>query len=520
MKNKEKRSKSTKHHESPEKNICKGLTFQDCELAILRMAVDNAEEKIAKRIVNSEEIKKMIVIVEDFIKVKNLICYGGTAINNILPLEDQFYNKDVEIPDYDFFTPDALSDAKELADLYYKNGYTDVEAKSGQHHGTYKVFVNFIPVADLTQLPKEIYAALKKDSVRVSGILYAPPNFLRMSMYLELSRPAGDISRWEKVLKRLALLNKNYPVTSINCNDMDFQREMEDKTNEDEIYENVKNTLVNQGVVFFGGYAISLYSQYMPKHLQKKLEKIADFDVISHEPKTTAEIIVERLKDIGVTKTKIIYHNPIGEIIPEHYEVRIENDTVAFIYKPIACHSYNIIKIHGQKVKIATIDTMLSFYLSFLYTNRDYYNEFSERILCMSKFLFDVQQKNRLQQKGLLKRFSIICYGHQDSIEEMRAQKAKKFKELQAKKGTRDYEEWFLNYKPETMKNKIEGTDKSKNIKKNVMTKKTKKTKQTKMKTTSNKNKTQKQKGNKKPKTKSKKGFNFGFNLKNDPYNK
>jgi hypothetical protein len=476
MKNNAKRNKSTKRHESPTKNICKGLTFQDCELAILRIAVDNAEEKLAKRVVNSEEIKKMIVIVEDFIKVKNLICYGGTAINNILPLEDQFYNKDVEIPDYDFFTPDALSDAKELADLYYKNGYTDVEAKSGQHHGTYKVFVNFIPVADLTQIPKEIYAAIKKESIRVSGILYAPPNFLRMSMYLELSRPAGDISRWEKVLKRLALLNKNYPLTSINCNDMDFQREMVDKTNEDEIYENVKNTLVNQGVVFFGGYAISLYSQYMPKNLQKKLEKIADFDVISHEPKRTAEIIVERLKDVGINKAKILYHAPIGEIIPEHYEVRIENDTVAFIYKPIACHSYNILKIHGQKVKIATIDTMLSFYLSFLYTNRDYYNEFSERILCMSKFLFDVQQKNRLQQKGLLKRFSIICYGHQESIEEMRAQKAKKFKELQTKKGTRDYEEWFLNYKPETVKGKAkEPVNNDKNKEKKTVKSKTRK---------------------------------------------
>jgi len=505
---------NVKKIEHANKNICKGLTFQDCELAILRMAVDNAEEKLAKRIVNSDEIKKMIVIVENFIKIKNLICYGGTAINNILPLEDQFYNKDVEIPDYDFFTPDALNDAKELADLYYKHGYTDVEAKAGQHHGTYKVFVNFIPVADLTQLPKEIYTALKKESLRVSGILYAPPNFLRMSMYLELSRPAGDISRWEKVLKRLALLNKNYPLTTINCNKMDFQREMYDKTNEDEIYENVKNTLVNQGVVFFGGYAISLYSQYMPKHLQKQLEKIADFDVISHEPKTTAEIVVERLKDVGVAKTKIIYHKPIGEIIPEHYEVRIENDTVAFIYKPTACHSYNIIKIHGQNVKIATIDTMLSFYLSFLYTNRDYYNEFSERILCMSKFLFDVQQKNRLQQKGLLKRFSIVCYGHQESIEEMRAQKAKKFKELQTKKGTRDYEEWFLNYKPETMKNKIDGTEKNKNVKKNI-TKKIKTTK-TKKVTSSNKNKSQK---HKREKT-AKKLFNFGFNLKNDPYKK
>ena len=87
------------------KVICnKSMTFQDCELAILRMAVDKAEEKIAKRVANSEDVQKIIEIVETFIKSKDVICYGGTAINNILPADDQFYNKDVEIPDYDFFT--------------------------------------------------------------------------------------------------------------------------------------------------------------------------------------------------------------------------------------------------------------------------------------------------------------------------------------------------------------------------------------------------------------------------------
>ena len=78
-----------------QKNICKGLKFSDCELAILRMAVDKAEEKIGKRIVNSDDVQKIIDIVEEFLKLKNLICYGGTAINNILPEEDQFYNKDI-----------------------------------------------------------------------------------------------------------------------------------------------------------------------------------------------------------------------------------------------------------------------------------------------------------------------------------------------------------------------------------------------------------------------------------------
>jgi hypothetical protein len=435
-----------------EKNICKDLSFADCELAILRMAVDKAEEKMGKRITNSEEVQKIIDIVEEFIKRKKEICYGGTAINNILPEEDRFYNKNVEIPDYDFFSQTALEDAKELANIYYKKGFIDVEAKSGQHHGTYKVFVNYMAVADITQLPKEIFSALKKDAISVGGILYAPPNFLRMSMYLELSRPAGDISRWEKVLKRLTLLNKNYRITDIDCNHVEFQRKMENTADEYKIYETVKNTLINQGVVFFGGFANTLYSQYMPTNLRKKLENIADFDVLSNNPETTAEIIKERLDDNGIRNVKIIKQPAVGEIIPEHYEVKVGKDSILFIYKPIGCHSYNVLMMSGKKVKVATIDTMLSFYLAFLYANKPYYNQFIDRILCMSKFLFDVQQKNRLSQKGLLKRFSITCYGHQESIEEMKAEKALKYKELKQSKDKKLYEEWFLNYKPDDLK--------------------------------------------------------------------
>ncbi len=435
-----------------EKNVCKDLSFSDCELAILRMAVDKAEEKMGKRVVNSEDVQKIIDIVEEFIIKKKNICYGGTAINNILPEEDRFYNKEVEIPDYDFFSEDALSDAKELADIYYKKGFLDVEAKSGQHHGTYKVFVNYMAVADITFIPKEIFSVLKKDALSVGGILYAPPNFLRMSMYLELSRPAGDISRWEKVLKRLTLLNKNYPITDLNCNDINFQREMEHRENEDKIYETVKNTLVNQGVVFFGGFANALYSQYMPKNLRVKLENIADFDVLSNNPETTAEVVKERLDDIGIKDVKIIKQPAVGEIVPEHYELKVGKDSILFIYKPVGCHSYNILMMKGKKIKVATIDTMLSFYLAFLYANKPYYNQFIDRILCMSKFLFDVQQKNRLSQKGLLRRFSITCYGHQESVEEMKAEKAQKYKELKASKDKKLYEEWFLNYRPDDIK--------------------------------------------------------------------
>ena len=46
------------------KEICdKKMTFQDCELAILRTAVDKAEERQGKKVANSPEIKRIIGIV-------------------------------------------------------------------------------------------------------------------------------------------------------------------------------------------------------------------------------------------------------------------------------------------------------------------------------------------------------------------------------------------------------------------------------------------------------------------------
>jgi len=423
------------------------LSYDDKELEILRKAVDVVEARKGKETMRDPDIKKVIAIVENFIEDKKLVCYGGTAINNILPKYAQFYNKDVEIPDYDFFSYNALKDAKELADIYFQNGYTDVEAKSGAHPGTYKVFVNFIPVADITFLEKSLFEAILKEAITVEGIKYAPPNYLRMSMYLELSRPAGDVSRWEKVLKRLTLLNEHFPLSEIECHSVDFQRELEnDSENSEKIYITVRDALIDQGVVFFGGYASSLYSKYMPENQKRLIRKVPDFDVLSEDPERSASIVIERLNNIGIKHVSKKTHPPIGEIIPEHIEIKVGRDTIAYIYRPIACHNYNTITMNEQKINIATIDTMLSFYLAFIYA--DEFSYFKNRILCMAKFLFEVEQKNRLEQKGLLKRFSIDCYGNQPTLEDIRAEKTAKFKELADKRGTPEYETWFLKYNP------------------------------------------------------------------------
>jgi hypothetical protein len=446
-------------------DVCKPkMTFEEKELAILRNAVDVAEERKGKELIQNPDVKKIISIVEDFLKSNKLMCYGGTAINNILPIEDQFYDKNIELPDYDFYSYNALEDAKNLANIYYKEGFEEVEAKAGVHTGTFKVYVNFLPVADITQMDKTLFNNIFKDSMIVNGIHYCPPNFLRMAMYLELSRPAGDISRWEKVMKRLALLNKIYPLKAKNCDYKTFQRsfEEENKDKEHDLYTIVRDSFIDQSVIFFGGYASELYSKYMTKKQQKLFTKVPDFDILSEDPLNTATVLKERLLDFNIKNVQIIKKDGVGEVIAPHYEIRIEEETVAFIYQPLACHSYNTIKIGKKIIKVATIDTMLSFYLAFIYAGREYYDV--NRILCMSQYLFDVQQKNRLEQKGLLRRFSINCYGKQHTLEEIRVEKSEKFEELKNKKNTKEYEEYFLRYVPtgskSTKSTKIQKTNK------------------------------------------------------------
>lgn len=451
-----KRKQTKKNQKFRPKECTNEMNFQECELAILRHVVDDNEKIAGEKVASSPEIKKMIEIVEDFLIKKKLICYGGTAINNILPKEAQFYDKNYEIPDYDFFSHNALDDTKELADIFYKAGYLDVEAKSGVHGGTYKVFVNFIPMADITYIHKDLFQTLQKQAIKVAGIYYTPPDFLRMGMYLELSRPAGDISRWEKVLKRLNLLNEYHPMkVEYDCPSIDFQRKMDDNVEQnEEIYYIIRDTFIDLGLVFFGGYASTLYSKNMPKHAKRFIQKIPDFDVLSEDPQRSATIVKERLEDAGLKKISITHHKCFGEIIPEHYEIKYGLDILAFIYKPMACHNYNTITVDKREINVATIDTIMSFYLAFLYSNAPYY--YKDRILCMAQYLFEVQQKSRLSQKGLLKRFVPKCIGIQETLESIRAKKSQKFAELKNKRGTREYEEFFLKYVPADLQKKKE----------------------------------------------------------------
>jgi hypothetical protein len=68
--------------------------------------------------------------------------------------------------------------------------------------------------------------------------------------------------------------------------------------------------------------------------------------------------------------------------------------------------------------------------------------------MCIAMFLFEIEQRNRLEQRGILKRFSIDCYGKQPTLEDIRSEKSEKFKEFGNDKTSKEYQMWFLKYVP------------------------------------------------------------------------
>ena len=59
-----------------------------------------------------------------------------------------------------------------------------------------------------------------------------------------------------------------------------------------------------------------------------------------------------------------------------------------------------------------------------------------------------IQIKNRLSQKGILKRFTTKCYGKQETMEDIRAQKAFLYNKLKKNKCDSEFQKYFLRYTP------------------------------------------------------------------------
>jgi hypothetical protein len=394
----------------------------------IERAAQEAQEIIDKSAAGNPRVKKMIDIVHKFVQKERVLCYGGTAINNILPKEKQFYDNEVDIPDYDFFSVEPQKLCVKLSKKLKKAGLKDIEAKPGMHLGTFKVFCEYIGVADISSLEKDLFERLWKDSIVKDHIHYVPPDFLRMNVYLELSRPMGDVSRWKKVFGRLQLLNDEYPIVCSKkhepINETLMSSELKDK---------IENLLIKDKIVLLG-FNGELF------HEQKQEWKLP-LDILVEE-KDVSKVVRELLNIFGRGVAKARSYEEYEELLPAHTDI-IEDELLVRVYETMACHSYHELK---SGLRIGSIPTLLNFFFAMLYADKEFAEHTTrQRIICNAQRLVDMAN-------GSKRKFELItpidCLGKQKELIDMKKERSILYEKASKNREGPLFKKYFFSYKP------------------------------------------------------------------------
>jgi hypothetical protein len=397
------------------------------QIEYIQKAASEAQRRMDMAAAHNPETQLAISVVESFLRKQNRLCYGGQAINAHLPSKYKFYDPNTNVPDYDFFTPNQEDDIVQLVKELRKSGFTEVSVRDGMHEGTVKVYVNFIPVADITQIDASVYELLYKNRAVFDGISYLDVNTLRMLMYLELSRPKGEVSRWEKVYERLLLLNTF--ADKVKC-DM-HKRRLADSIITDEEHQTVVDFIINQRRVFCGTDIIPYYRHSFSsgqRHHRNRwvFSKNRPLYFYSPDAKNDMEILNTMFKNqIGYKKFKVKKVEGLGggDLIPPMYIFIRNRKHFLIIFQETACHSYMSAPISGKDtIRLASIDTLITLYLA-LYLLKSKFVDLAS-FECLAKELIHISMDARARPQNFVFPFiSIQCSGKQTSLPSLIRQK-------------------------------------------------------------------------------------------------
>jgi hypothetical protein len=187
-----------------------------------------------------ERLKRANDITKQFIKDRNLIITGGTAIDLALKLKGDFIydvnSADTALPDLDFLSPQHLKDAYELADIIFTEGLgttrneTDgsedpnglkIDCIRGLHIQTLRVRLFFEPVADVSYVHPEIYKNIP--FLVIDGMRVIHPHWQMMNQHHSIAFPLVDpdreviFNRLNKDITRNEKYFNAYPIPNISA---------------------------------------------------------------------------------------------------------------------------------------------------------------------------------------------------------------------------------------------------------------------------------------------------------------
>ena len=384
----------------------------------IKQAALQAQRKIDYESAHDPQVIKSIEVVENFLRKRHRLCYGGQAINAHLPKAYQFYDPEYSIPDYDFFTPSQKSDLLLLVKDLKAAGFVEIYVREGMHEGTFKIYVDYVPVADMTAIDPALYRILARREYRMNGISYLDANTLRMMMYLELSRPAGEVSRWGKVYERLVLFNEFAARPPCRIKPMAPHSLTPDQVSF------TLSFLVEHQRVFAGADLISFYDHTLRTRTKRSkwvMTTKRPLLFYSPSPEDDATYLLGAYRQLektaggGKHKMRIVSYDSKGvEVLPSMKIIVRGKQPLVFVIRQTACHSYITFPLDRHRsLPIASMDTLITLYFSLGLIRSAYFDMGSMECVANHVVELSILSRNR---PGPFPFISITCAGHQSSM--------------------------------------------------------------------------------------------------------
>lgn len=360
------------------------------------------------------------------LKKHNVLLYGGTAINEILPKESRFY-KEKELPDIDVFCTNSEPIAKDIMETFTKKGYSLTTVKEALHENTYKVMVEGLQLIDLTVLEKGLFQKLKKGGLKTSfGIPTVNVDYLKYSLHSMLSKPF-DAHRWPKVFQRLIRLYDAYPVKLDDIGTFHMERyylrkgsgagTVDTAADPEEI---LTDWATKRQLIHFGWDVIQTYLKEdttIPEEIRKVL-KVGEpglgmpihYLLIERDAIRVANQWVKSLNRSDIA----VHHLYDGDgLLPPYVCISYKGEKWVYLFESSNCVSFmeykgrNILSIHGL------IKSLYEMYLA----------SSEPELRKILQVLVTVQLNQSLSRKKLYQQFILNCYGYQAGVVTLRKER-------------------------------------------------------------------------------------------------
>lgn len=408
-------------------------------------------------------LKNPLEVVKDFIKEKGLKLYGGQALHeHLAPFNEGFYES-YEFPDYDVFSPDAWNHAKELADKLQKLGYNFVEAKSSilndDHHQTYKVGVDLLYILDLTQIgcprtdmldgkckkcgetkdnkcisifnnipvvnmltynPKKkskqeittvTYDYTKNEAVYPTKLFLCSPEYLKISLYREITEPLGNYDRLPKVGSRLHTLEKYFKYDHKQCKPEEYKKEID--ANFKPVLKFIGEYIVDSDLINYGASAYNFLVKNV-KNLNYGSVDVADYQVYTYNAEwhvqNLLKLLSNKFRKMTFNRQEKIYYwkeQDVNNIAINVSYGDLKYNTILLITEYNNCMPY----IQYNRVRYATIDRLKHILHRAVVLRQvtDLVEENPSNYECMLSSLLKAEQSNKNSKK--FRQFVATCSG-------------------------------------------------------------------------------------------------------------